>query len=136
MSRGILIQHNRNVQPPDIAPSASRSRYDSQLWSGTFKGLIWTPHRLNSGKIASLGHDDHGFQYKIGFGWFISDEPGNLIVHHGGGLDGNASYIDRYVDKKLTIIILINREPTLKARAIARKVASTYSEVRNLGISE
>ena len=100
--------------------------YSRTLVSSTTYRRIWTPHLLNGGDVASLGHDDYGVQYKIGFGWFISDEPGNLIVHHGGGLDGNASYIDRYVDKDLTVIVLVNREPTSKARAITREVARHY----------
>ena len=97
--------------------------YTDALVSQATSRQIWTPHTLKNGKTASFGIDDQGIHYKIGFGWFVNDEPGNLIVHHGGSLDGSAAQIDRYVDEELTIIVLINTEPSAMARGIARIVA-------------
>jgi CubicO group peptidase (beta-lactamase class C family) len=100
--------------------------YTESLVSQKSLSQIWTPHRLNNQQIASLGWDDQGIQYKIGFGWFINDEPENFVVHHGGELDGNSAQIDRYISKKLTIVVMVNREQAALARGIAREVASYY----------
>jgi len=111
-----------------ISTIVDMAKWDAALYTDALVSLatlrqIWTPHILKNGKTASFGIDDQGIHYKIGFGWFVNDEPGNLIVHHGGNLDGNAAHIDRYVDEELTIIVLINTEPSAIARGIARIVA-------------
>jgi D-alanyl-D-alanine carboxypeptidase len=105
--------------------------YTESLISQKSLRQIWTPHRLNNRQIASLGWDDQGIHYKIGFGWFVNNEPGNFVAHHGGELAGNSVQIDRYISKNLTIVVLVNRGQAALARGIARAVASNYFQYLN-----
>jgi len=61
--------------------------------------LMWTPFRLNDGKPNADGY---------GFGWFISNVNGHHVIEHGGSWQGFNTNISRYVDDKLTIVILTN----------------------------
>lgn len=77
-----------------------------ESWKATF-----TPARLNSGK-----------DYPYGFGWFVDRERGQLRHHHGGAWQGFKTYISRYMDDDLTVILLTNQgqaDPDVFADAIA-----------------
>ena len=58
---------------------------------------IWTPIRLNDGKT-----------YPYGFGWDVESLNGHKLISHGGQTAGFSASIARYVDDKLTIIVLCN----------------------------
>ena len=45
-----------------------------------------------------------------GYGWIVLDHLGRHLVSHGGALDGFRSWIFRYPDDHITIIILSNQE--------------------------
>ncbi|MDA3811377.1 MAG: serine hydrolase, partial [Spirochaetaceae bacterium] len=65
-------------------------------------GLGFTPAKLNDGSDASF----RGANY--GLGWFLY--PNNKIeeISHGGGLPGFHTYLGRFPEEKVTIIILSN----------------------------
>ena len=48
----------------------------------------------------------HPFNY--GFGWFVESYNGHRVVQHSGGTPGFSSVIYRFIDDKLTIIVLTN----------------------------
>jgi hypothetical protein len=77
---------------------------------------MWTPIKLNSGKT-----------FPYGFGWQLSSANGHHVIWHTGGDDGFVVSISRYVDDRLTIILMNNlgefHSDTLK---IADAVASIY----------
>jgi D-alanyl-D-alanine carboxypeptidase len=58
---------------------------------------MWTPARLNDGSAA-----------KYGFGWGIDSVNGHPRVSHGGGITGFSTFIARYPDDKLTVVVLTN----------------------------
>lgn len=60
---------------------------------------MWTPVKLNDGKPAEPGY---------GFGWMIRETHGHRVVQHGGAWQGFTAYIARYVDRKLSVIVLTN----------------------------
>jgi CubicO group peptidase (beta-lactamase class C family) len=62
---------------------------------------MWTPVKLNDGKPNS----DH-----YGFGWFIKDVAGHRVIEHAGAWQGFTTNISRYVNDKLTIVVLTNLE--------------------------
>ncbi|HEX5826195.1 MAG TPA: serine hydrolase domain-containing protein [Candidatus Limnocylindrales bacterium] len=68
--------------------------------------------------------DRIGFGY--GYGVHVGAEDGHRIVAHDGGIDGFYTYLARYPDDDLTIVLLANREQApdhqVNARAIARAV--------------
>ena len=75
--------------------------YTKQLVSQELLDLMFTPHATMSGA---------GFSY--GYGWAVGELKDHKLVDHGGGIEGFATEIRRYIDDKVTIIILSNRDTT------------------------
>lgn len=76
--------------------------------------LMWTPVKLADGKTEPYG-----------FGWMVGDTRGHRTVQHGGAWQGFTSYIARFIDKKLTVIVLANRAG-VPVGGIAHRVAGLY----------
>jgi CubicO group peptidase (beta-lactamase class C family) len=77
---------------------------------------MWTVAKLKNGQ-PNAGH--------YGFGWFIETKNGRHVVEHEGAWQGFKSQISRYVDDKLTIVILANLDEA-KPGPIADHVAEMY----------
>jgi D-alanyl-D-alanine carboxypeptidase len=75
---------------------------------------MWTPVKLNDGST-----------YAYGFGWSLDPLEGHRRVHHGGSLPGFRSEIARFIDDKLTVVVLTNGD-NANAGAFARGVANFY----------
>ena len=73
--------------------------YTEKLLKKSSLDQMWTPAVTNDGT-------DAPFNY--GFGWFIDSYHGHRLVQHSGGTPGFSSLIYRFVDDKLTIIVLTN----------------------------
>ena len=84
------------------------------LLSKKSKEEMWSPVRLNDGSTASHG-----------FGWFLLDEPGRRAMESDGAWQGFRSYIGRFSDASVTVIMLANSsevDPIL----VGHKVAALY----------
>ena len=77
---------------------------------------MWTPAKLNSGLPNSGDY---------GFGWFIESFRGHRIIEHEGSWQGFTTNISRYVDDKLTVVVLTNAEHGAPDE-IAHHVAGLY----------
>ena len=89
--------------------------YTEKLLKRASLDLMWTPVKLNGGKTQSYG-----------FGWAMGEIRGRRVIEHGGAWQGFTTHIARYVDDRLTVIVLTNlagANPT----AIARGVAGLYN---------
>ncbi len=75
---------------------------------------MWTPVKLNDGKTEQYG-----------FGWQLDDVRGHKLVNHGGSLPGFRAQFARFVDDKVTVIVLTNGD-NANAFSIARGVADLY----------
>ncbi len=73
--------------------------YSDQLFKPATREQMWTPVKLNSGA-----------SYPYGFGWELDAVNGHKRVQHGGSLPGFRSVIARYLDDKLTVIVLTNAD--------------------------
>jgi len=85
--------------------------YTEKLLKRSSFDQIWTPVKLNNGLTRPYG-----------FGWAFADVRGHKIIEHGGAWQGFTSHIARYIDDKLTIIVMTNRagaNPGLIAHGIA-----------------
>jgi len=60
---------------------------------------IWT---------AAVTNDRADAPFNYGFGWFIDKYHGHRLVQHSGGTPGFSSVIYRFIDDRLTILILTN----------------------------
>ncbi len=103
---------NRPVLLPAIAFSAGSilstvedmakwdaALYTEKLLKKSSLDQIWT---------AAVTKDGLEPPFAYGFGWFIESYHGHRLVQHSGGTPGFSSAIYRFVDDKLTIIILTN----------------------------
>lgn len=88
--------------------------YSDQILKAVTREQMWTPVKLNNGA-----------PHPYGFGWELDAVNGHKRVHHSGSLPGFRAMIARYLDDKLTVIVLTNAD-TANPGAIALGVAETY----------
>ena len=122
LAGGVL--KNQNWVSPTLNTTADGSVYvsmldmvkwDAGLRSTTFlepasRNAIWTPLTLNNGS-----HQPYGF------GWAVDRRAGHRVVEHGGAWQGFRSFITRYIDDGLTVIVLMNRagaQPAALAKGV------------------
>jgi D-alanyl-D-alanine carboxypeptidase len=72
---------------------------------------MWTPAKLTKGAPAEYG-----------FGWELAKVNGHRLMSHGGGIPGFSTYLARFVDDNLSVIVLTN-EDSGNAASIARGIA-------------
>jgi CubicO group peptidase (beta-lactamase class C family) len=75
--------------------------YTERLLKRTSLDEMWTVTKLKNGE-PNPGH--------YGFGWDILNKHGHRVIEHGGAWQGFKSHISRYVDDKLTVVVLANLE--------------------------
>ena len=75
---------------------------------------MWTPVRLNNGQVQDYG-----------FGWRVGRIRNHRLIEHGGAWQGFTSFIARYVDQRLTVIVFTNLAGAQPGR-IAHRVAGLY----------
>lgn len=80
-----------------------------------------TPVKVPQGEVT----EPDGALAEYGFGWFLNPYRGHKRMWHYGGTIGFRTAIQRFVDDRLTVIILCNRSD-LDPTALAVKVADMY----------
>ena len=75
---------------------------------------IATPVTLNTGKT-----------HPYGLGWSTETWQGHKRIYHSGGISGFSADFERFVDDKLTVIVLTNAN-SRNIQEIALKVAGFY----------
>lgn len=88
--------------------------YTEKLLKQSNLEQMWTPVKLNDGTT-----------YPYGFGWAVNRYNGHSRVEHAGGWQGFATHIARYVDDRLTVVVLTNLA-TADPVYIAHGVAGFY----------
>lgn len=66
---------------------------------------MWTPVKTSDGR-----------EQRYGFGWALRTVNGFKVIEHGGAWQGFKSFIARYPDRGLTVIVLANSENANPAR--------------------
>ena len=80
---------------------------------------MWTPVRLNDGTT-----------YPYGFGWHTETlRDGRRVVWHGGGLPGFTSYYARFLDDRLSVIVLVNGDD-VDLPSVARGLSDLHLKTR------
>lgn len=130
-ARGYGVSGGKHVNREPVTASSAFSegalissvldmvKWDAALNSDQLLGKaalteMWTPVRLNDGTTSNYG-----------FGWILRPVPGHRTVAHGGELPGFSTFIWRFVDDKLTVIVLSNCESADTGR-IGVGVAGLY----------
>jgi CubicO group peptidase (beta-lactamase class C family) len=88
--------------------------YTEKLLKRSSLDRMWAPAKLNDGKTVPWG-----------FGWMLGERRGNRVIEHGGEWQGFSTFIMRFVDKKLTVIVLANLAAS-STGVIAKGVAGLY----------
>lgn len=76
-------------------------------------------------KVAGGAKTDDGEASEYGFGWFLDPYEGRKRMWHSGTTTGFRTYIERFTDENLTVIILCNRDD-LRPQKLAAQVAELY----------
>jgi CubicO group peptidase (beta-lactamase class C family) len=90
--------------------------YGDKLLKSSSLKQMWTVAPLHDGKPNS-GH--------YGYGWFIGDKKGHHVVEHEGQWQGFETQISRYVNDRLTVVVLTNLDDA-KPEQIADGIANIY----------
>jgi CubicO group peptidase (beta-lactamase class C family) len=90
--------------------------YTAKLLKQSSLDQMWTVAKLKNGR-PNPGH--------YGFGWFITSQDGHRLIEHEGAWQGFKAQISRYVDDKLSVIVLANLDSADPAE-IAHGVARLY----------
>jgi len=67
-------------------------------------------------------------QMSYGMGWVIQDYRGELLVSHGGVIDGFRAHITLIPEKKFALAILSNREQTRMNQALSNMLVDQFLE--------
>jgi CubicO group peptidase (beta-lactamase class C family) len=90
--------------------------YTDKLLKRSSLQQMWTVAKLKNGQPNS-GH--------YGYGWSIEEKKGHKVIGHGGSWQGFKTHISRYVDDKLTVVVLINQADA-EPGPITDRVAEIY----------
>lgn len=71
--------------------------YTDKILGERAREASWAPVKLSSGKTSSYG-----------YGWMVEPTPGHRRIHHSGAWQGFKAQLDRYVDDRLTVVVLAN----------------------------
>lgn len=121
---------NQEWVSPKLNTTADGSLYFSILdlakWDAALYGekllkrasleQMWAVAKLSNGK------PNPG---RYGFGWVIQDKGGHRMVEHDGAWQGFQTHISRYLDDKLTVVVLTNLDAA-NPEEIAHGVAAMY----------
>lgn len=90
--------------------------YTQKLLQRSSLNEMWTVATLKNGKPNSG---------EYGFGWFVETKQGHPVVEHEGAWQGFETVISRYLDDKLTVVVLTNLDEA-KPTTFADRVAEMY----------
>ena len=92
--------------------------YTEKLVKKSSLDQMWTVAKLNDGKPNKSNY---------GFAWTIDQMNGHRVIEHGGAWQGFTTYIARYVDDKLTVVVLTNLDSAnSNPGRLAHHVAGLY----------
>jgi CubicO group peptidase (beta-lactamase class C family) len=90
--------------------------YTTKLVKQSSFDALWTPVKLNDGKT-----------YPYGFGWSLEAKNSRRAVSHDGAWQGFTMSIARYLDDRLTVIVMTNLDSdNSKPEKIVEDVAAIY----------
>ncbi len=93
--------------------------YSERLLKKSSLDQMWTVAKLNNGQPN---------QSNYGFAWDINAINGHRLIEHGGAWQGFTTYIARYVDDRLTLVVLTNLDSAHSSPGrIAHQVAALYN---------
>lgn len=86
---------------------------DHKLIDEATQDRMWQPTKLSKGEAG------------YGYGWSVGKANGHRMISHGGGIPGFSTELARFVDDKLTVIVLSNADGG-HAGQLARGIAGHF----------
>ena len=134
---GYRLPNSKLVNKPYYSPSVTYSAggqlssvEDMVKWEQALCGAtllkqstldkMWTPHFPNQ------GDDWEKLRCVAGLGWWVLNYKNRRVVGHNGSILGFASNITRFIDDKITVILLCNLDKISRPDAIAKDIAGYY----------
>jgi CubicO group peptidase (beta-lactamase class C family) len=88
--------------------------YGDKVLPASVRKASWTPATLNDGKATEYG-----------YGWQLFERNGHRAIAHGGAWQGFRAQLYRFVDDKLSVVVLAN-SATARAGKLGDLVAAHY----------
>lgn len=88
--------------------------YTDQILTEATRREMWTPVRLNDGTPSGYG-----------YGWQLTTNHGRTQVYHGGGGPGARASLTRFLEDRLSIIVLVNTDD-VDIDTLVRGLAALY----------
>jgi CubicO group peptidase (beta-lactamase class C family) len=120
----------RNASPlnPTVWDNGDGGIVSSVLDLAKWDAALYSDSILTAASRASMGtamRFNNGTTGSYGFGWNIGERQGHRFLEHNGGRPGTSTAMLRFIDDKLTVIVLTNQDYS-RAQEIADRVATFY----------
>jgi CubicO group peptidase (beta-lactamase class C family) len=121
---------NQEWVSPTVNTTADGSLYFSITDLAKWDAALYTEKLLKRSSldemwaVAKLSHGQPNSGH-YGFGWFVVTKNGHRVVEHEGAWQGFETQISRYVEDKLTVVVLTNLDDA-KPEVLADRVAEMY----------
>jgi len=121
---------NQQYVSPSLNTTADGSLYFNILDLARWDAALYTEKVLSRASLDQMWtvaalNDGTPNPGKYGFGWAITAAQGHKIIEHGGAWQGFRSNISRYVDDRMTIVVLANLSRA-NPESISHHVAGLY----------
>jgi CubicO group peptidase (beta-lactamase class C family) len=95
--------------------------YPGKLFKASALEQIWQPASFDG---RALKH--------YGFGWYLNEAGNQRIALHGGGRPGSSTQISRFLDAKITVVVLINRSGVNAEKSRIKSLLFTFLTWRRI----
>ncbi|MGJ8593486.1 MAG: serine hydrolase [Aquaticitalea sp.] len=123
LSQWMLVQLNKGKYGESLEKTLFTEASQNEMWKVHTSLNVNNDERYNS----------HFYGY--GLGWFLTDQKGNLVVSHTGGMPGMLSKTVLIPDLNLGVVVLTNTEPGGSAffNAISKTIVDGYLGLDDFG---
>lgn len=90
-----------NMKAPFSAGALYSTAADMLRWSESLN----SPKLLSQASLTAMFTPE---KRNYAYGWAVASRNGRVVQNHTGGIDGFSSYIARYPNEKVTVIVLLN----------------------------
>jgi CubicO group peptidase (beta-lactamase class C family) len=104
---------NQEWVSPTLNTTADGALYTNVLDLGKWDAALYTEKLIKKASLEQMWTAvklKDGKTYPYGFGWFLDEANGHRLIEHDGAWQGFTMNISRYVDERLTVIVMTNLE--------------------------
>jgi CubicO group peptidase (beta-lactamase class C family) len=126
------INSNTDDMAKWLMMQLNKGKYnDKEVVSGNMLHEMHRPH-----SVVPSSASKHISYTTYGLGWFISTYRGQLVIDHGGNIDGFSAMVALMPRKKTGIVILTNKNATPITRVIRNKVFDRLADLKDIDWSK